>query len=204
MNRDLIYILASASPRRKELLNQIGIFPLILPADIDENTAITDPYELVASLSRKKGRHVAELIRQDNSYKNRAALVIAADTVVAKKEVILGKPSDEADAFSMLEMLSGSEHEVLTGVSLSLISSGMILRERHFVETTKVCVCDLTKEEIREYIATKEPMDKAGAYAIQGIFGKYISKIDGNYANVVGLPICSLYREMKGILHELQ
>lgn len=203
MKHNLSIILASASPRRKELLNQIGIDPIILPADIDETTTLTDPSEMVGMLSKKKCDHVTKMILSEGSYNKGNVIVIAADTIVALDKEILGKPSDEEEAFEMLSKLSGKEHDVLTGVSLSLISDGRLFDERHFVEATKVCVCDLSEEEIREYVSTQEPMDKAGAYAIQGGFGKYIVKINGNYANVVGLPISSLYREMKGMLHEL-
>lgn len=204
MNDDVVIILASASPRREELLRQIGIDPVILPADIDENIGISEPSLLVETLAQKKGIHTVRKILDGSGYPDRFVMVIAADTIVTQSGVILGKPADDVEAFAMLKDLSGSTHEVLTGVSVSLLKNGQIWSERSFVETTQVHVFPMTDDEIRDYIATGEPSDKAGAYGIQGVFAKYISGISGNYANVVGLPVSTLYQTMKGMLHELQ
>lgn len=176
-------ILASKSPRRKELLSFITTDFTVKSADVDETLpqGIT-PDKAVEYLSRIK----AEPLKNEND------IVIGADTVVALDGKILGKPRDEADAFATLRMLSGREHSVFTGVSV--IKGEKI---ETFSVQTKVKMFELTDEEIKEYIATAEPFDKAGSYGIQGKGSLLVEKIDGDYFNVVGLPISRLNRVLK-------
>ncbi len=163
------FILASASPRRKELLEQIGVKFNILPATGEEVITKELPGEVVMELAKQKAEEVAKTAGAD-------ALVLGADTVVAYEGKILGKPKDEADALRMLTMLSGKEHEVYTGVALI---DNRDQSMENFFERTKVTMYPVSEEEIRDYIAGGEPMDKAGAYAIQGIGAKFIQKIEG-------------------------
>lgn len=176
-------ILASKSPRRKELLSFITTDFTVKSADVDETLpqGIT-PDKAVEYLSRIK----AEPLKNEND------IVIGADTVVALDGKILGKPRDEADAFATLRMLSGREHSVFTGVSV--IKGEKI---ETFSVQTKVKMFELTDKEIEEYIATAEPFDKAGSYGIQGKGSLLVEKIDGDYFNVVGLPISRLNRVLK-------
>ena len=154
----------------------------------------TDPASIVSELSLAKALEVANRLTENGDPGD--LLVIGADTIVVKDDKILGKPGDEAEAFEMLSSLSGRTHQVYTGVSLIKILGG---RETmtSFAEKTDVNVAKLSPGEIRDYIATKDPMDKAGGYGIQGPFGKYISGITGDYNNVVGLPIAALYQHLK-------
>ena len=192
-------VLASGSPRRKELLTQAGIEFEVLTSDADETPTKTVPAEIVMELSQRKGEDVYAVLesqgRIDSSKEN---LIISADTLVFFKDERLGKPKDKADAVRMLRELSGEVHDVITGVTLIYVNQGE-RKQVSFYEKTEVSVYDLTDEEIEAYVATGEPMDKAGAYAIQGFFGKYIKGINGEYANVVGLPIARLYYEIKKI-----
>lgn len=178
-------ILASGSPRRKELLAQIGVTFEIVKAEGEEVLTTSVPTEAVKELSGQKAQEVAG--------KCDGAVVIGADTVVAADGQILGKPKDKEDARRMLRLLQGKEHEVITGVTV-------ILREMQktiqFAEVTKVHVFPMTEEQIEAYVESKEPMDKAGAYGIQGKFAAYVSGIEGDYNNVVGLPIGRLYQEV--------
>ena len=176
-------ILASQSPRRRELLERMGISEFeIIPARGEENIVPgLTPEALVEALSRQKCLEVAAVHRE--------ALVIAADTVVAVEGRVLGKPRSKAEAEEMLSLLSGREHRVCTGLSLS---QGGRLRTGH--EATAVRFRPLTREEIRRYIATGEPMDKAGAYGIQGYGCLLVEGIVGDYYNVMGLPVCRLGR----------
>lgn len=185
-------ILASKSPRRKELLEQIGLSFEVLVSDADENLDIDTPEEFVKELSRIKSKAVMDLMNgiDENT------LIIGADTIVVYDGKILGKPKDEEDAFSMLKMLSDNEHEVITGVTLLSKKNGEIDMDT-FYEKTKVFTYEMSDSEIKEYIATKEPMDKAGSYGIQGIGGKFIKKIEGDYNNVVGLPVSRIYQKIK-------
>ncbi len=197
-------ILASASPRRKELLEQIGLTFEICPAKGEETVTKDSPCEVVMELAGQKAKEVAGMIR---AYGREHAdlmtpqdlLVIGADTVVSCGGEILGKPRDEEDAFCMLSRLAGHVHEVYTGVSLLLLSESGRMGEISFYEKTDVSMRAMEEEEIRRYIATGEPMDKAGAYGIQGKCAIYIDKIDGDYNNVVGLPVAAIYRELKKI-----
>ena len=184
------WILASASPRRRELLRQIELPFEVLPSEADETIEESSPGKLVEELSRRKALDVAERIREHS-------LVLGADTVVALEKEILGKPGTKERAAEMLRMLSGKEHRVLTGVTLAEAAEGKVLLQRTFSEETRVFLYDLTEEEIEAYVRSGEPMDKAGAYGIQGSFAKFVRKIEGDYNNVVGLPAARVYQELK-------
>ena len=188
---NLRLILASGSPRRDELLNTAGLFHEVIVSGADEDVPETDPCALVEKLSARKAEDVFRQIKEDADF-----AVIGADTVVALDGVILGKPHSEADAARMLRLLSGRAHHVCTGVTLHGRVEG---REcaRTFSEVSHVYVAPLTEEEIHSYIATGEPMDKAGAYGIQGAFCRYVTHIEGDYFNIVGLPVSRVYRELK-------
>jgi septum formation protein len=176
-------ILASKSPRRREILAMLGVNFEILSADADESSDILDPNELVRELALRKGRAVRDLLVEKGEW-NADTLIIAADTVVAAGGEILGKPQDDADAARMLGMLAGTKHYVVSGVALL---SGE--RELAASESTAVRFAPMTEEEITRYVATGEPRDKAGAYAVQGIASLYIEGLEGDYFNVVGLPV---------------
>ena len=197
-------ILASQSPRRKELLEQIGLEFEICPAKGEEIITKTIPEEVVMELSKQKAEEVAAMVSSfGEEHKDITTpsdiLVIGADTVVAYDCKILGKPVDEADAKRMLTMLSGNTHSVFTGVTLVLIDKSGRAGELVFYEKTDVKMHEMSELEIDRYIATGEPMDKAGSYGIQGKCAIYIEKIDGDYNNVVGLPITRIYQELKKI-----
>ena len=171
-------ILASASPRRLALLQQIGIEATVCPADFDEvSGSAVQAEDVVLANAVGKCQAVVKI-------KGDSLPVIAADTVVVAEGVILGKPQDAEDAIEMLKQLSGKTHKVLTGIAVSY--AGEMLAE---VCETKVVFRDLTDEEIKKYVATGEPLDKAGAYGIQGKGAVLVEKIDGCYNNVVGLPL---------------
>ncbi len=200
-------ILASASPRRKELLEQIGLEFEIIPAKGEEVITKTEPHEVVMELSRQKALEVAGMLNRfsqnhDEIMTPQDMLVIGADTVVAarnasEKMEILGKPKDEADAYRMLSMLSGKVHSVYTGVTLVFLDKNGKAGAHSFFEKTDVHMREMTDLEIKRYIATGEPADKAGSYGIQGKCAVYIEKIDGDYNNVVGLPVSAIYLELK-------
>ena len=197
-------ILASASPRRRELLEQIGIDFEICPAKGEEIITKERPEEVVAELAAQKAREVAGMIKiygkqHEELVTPQDIMVIGADTVVAFREEILGKPKDEEDAYRMLSLLAGNVHGVYTGVSILLLSASGRVGEISFFEKTKVAMRQMDDAEIRRYIATGEPMDKAGAYGIQGKCAVYIDKIDGDYNTVVGLPVAAIYRELKKV-----
>lgn len=171
-------ILASASPRRLALLQQIGIEATVSPADFDEvSGSAVQAEDVVLANAAGKCQDVVK-------FKGDSLPVVAADTVVVAEGVILGKPQDAEDAFKMLKQLSGKTHKVLTGIAVSY--AGEMLAE---VCETKVVFRELTDEEIKNYVATGEPLDKAGAYGIQGKGAVLVEKIDGCYNNVVGLPL---------------
>jgi septum formation protein len=183
MNRKII--LASNSPRRKELLKQIGLDFTVAPADVDESVLTGEAPETCASrLALDKARFAARRAGD--------GIVIAADTIVVVDGSVLGKPTDAADARRMLERLSGKEHAVITGLAVLDASTG-----RSIVRTsvTKVVFRDLLQREIDSYVATGEPLDKAGAYGIQERGALLVERIEGCYSNVVGLPL-SLLGEM--------
>jgi septum formation protein len=177
-------ILASGSPRRRELLTQADIEYEVCPADIEENTNETLPAKVVEDLSRQKAMAVAA--------DHVGQIVLAADTVVAFDDKILGKPADEEDAFRMLTELSGRTHQVYTGVTI-VAEDGSI---KTFSECTDVTMYENSEEQIRAYIESGEPMDKAGAYGIQGLGAVLVERISGDYNNVVGLPLARVYREL--------
>jgi septum formation protein len=174
-------ILASASPRRRELLELLGVKNLkIMPADTDETVAAMSPEAEVQAIALEKAKAVAA--------KSAAAdVVVAADTLVYLEGEALAKPADDSDAFRMLRQLSGARHTVYTGVALVQGN-----RELTFAEKTDVYFRKLTDAEIHAYIQTGEPMDKAGAYGAQGRGAMFIERIDGDFFNVVGLPLCRL------------
>ena len=195
-------ILASASPRRKELLEQIGAEFVICPARGEEVITETDPSAVVMELSRQKAEEVAYGVLIYNEQHADLAtpqdiLVIGADTVVAYENQILGKPKDEEDARRMLTMLSGKTHSVYTGVTFVFIDKEGRTGEHCFFEKTDVCMYPLKEEEIDRYIQSGDPMDKAGSYGIQGRFAIHIKEIRGDYNNVVGLPVARLYQELQ-------
>jgi septum formation protein len=182
-------VLASASPRRQELLRNAGIKFTVQPADIDESPIAGETARDCAErLAREKALAVFQTRPQDS--------VLGADTIVTIDGLILGKPCDHADAMRMLRMLSGRTHEVITGVCL-VTPDGEGSGVKSGSELTRVTMCDISEDEIRDYVATGEPMDKAGAYAIQGIASRWIPRIEGDYSNVVGLPVALVYSMLK-------
>ena len=208
---DIRIILASKSPRRKELIEGAGFKTLIIPSDADENIEEKDPAELVKKLSEIKAMSVYDCIK-DKAGKNREDfagnsndagntdinisendVVLGADTVVYAGGRILGKPADKDEARDMIQLLVGNVHSVFTGFTL-VFSDGRKITD---YSETKVYVYPMNDEEIEDYISTNEPYDKAGAYGIQGIFGRYVEKIDGDYNNVVGLPVSKILYILK-------
>jgi septum formation protein len=221
-------VLASASPRRQELLRNAGISFVVQPADIDETPLTGEaPRDYAERLAREKALKVwrvrARVRAKDTPLEDSQTqeVVLGADTIVVVDETILGKPSDAGDAARMLRLLSGRVHRVITGVCvIGPVASNPLpvaskTGTRNYVarvdensaadqppltasETTLVTMNELSDEEIRDYVATGEPMDKAGAYAIQGMASRWIPRISGDYSNVVGLPVALVY----GMLHE--
>lgn len=198
------YILASASPRRKELLTHLGISYEVIPSSCEEVITQNVPAKVVEELSFQKAQDVAEQIAKNSAETAKecetVTVVIGADTVVAIDGKILGKPKDEESAVRMLRLLSGNTHEVYTGVTLAVLSGPKGERKTETVTfhvCTKVTFARMSEEEIHAYVKTKEPMDKAGAYGIQGQCARFIEAIEGDYFNVVGLPLCRLYQTMK-------
>ncbi len=178
-------VLASASPRRQELLRSAGIPFDVQPAHIPEDPLPGEGAKACAErLAREKAFAVARQLPHDP--------VLGADTVVVVDGQILGKPADTTDAARMLRMLSGCEHQVITGVCLVVSGRCAVASE-----TTVVTMSVITDHEIDDYVATGEPMDKAGAYAIQGIASRWIPRIAGDYSNVVGLPVALVWRMLK-------
>jgi len=187
-------VLASASPRRQELLLAAGIAFTVQPADIDETPLREEsPRECAERLAREKALTVFQSHPQD--------YVLGADTIVVIEKQILGKPRDASDAMRMLRLLAGRTHAVITGVCVvEPVGSGqgsVGSKINAASEITLVTFCDLSDDEIRDYVSTGEPMDKAGAYAIQGIASRWIPRIEGDYSNVVGLPVALVYRMLR-------
>jgi len=177
--------LASASPRRAELLRNAGIEFLVRPADIPEQRQDSEPpLQYAVRLAQEKARTIALLEPK--------AFVLGADTIVCADQHVLEKPADAADAARMLRLLSGRAHQVTTAVCL--LGPG---REETGAETTEVVMTAISEEEIQAYVATGEPMDKAGAYAIQGQASRWVTRIEGCYFNVVGLPVPLVYRMLR-------
>ena len=189
MTMEYQMILASASPRRRELLSRIGLAFTVKPACGEERGRGALAWEQVEELALQKAEEIAEEAGENG-------IVIGADTLVFLNGKPMGKPQDEKEAARMLSALQGRTHQVYTGVALIWSRDGE-QRRRSFHECTDVTVYPMTQEEILAYIRTGEPMDKAGAYGIQGLFARHIQKIEGDYNNVVGLPVGRLYQEMK-------
>lgn len=183
-------ILASASPRRKEILSSFGISFMVMPADADESCDIKDPALFARELARRKGQAAYALIGNNDD------IIISADTIVVCEGEILGKPKDREDAFRMIKKISGRSHSVITGVGVTV--SGVTSVDH---SETIVCVDAIPDEEILRYVDSGEPMDKAGSYGIQGTFSRWISGINGCYFGVVGLPtncLANLFKKATG------
>ena len=179
-------ILASKSARRKEILEHLGLAPKIIVSDADENVDKTLTPELFTEeVSLRKAEAVKPYVGANQ-------LVIASDTVVAKDARIFGKPRDEKDAYDMLSALSGSIHKVVSGISLTLDNKTVVSHD-----VTYVTFREMSESEIRSYIATGEPFDKAGGYGIQDSASVFVEKIDGDYFNVVGLPVFKMFSMLK-------
>lgn len=207
-------ILASASPRRRELLAQIGLDFEVMTSKCEEKITKEIPCEVVMELAELKAEEIYnKVMAGQNEYSKETeapgscsesksepgdndVVVVGADTIVVHNGRIMGKPADESDAFAMLTELCGDIHQVYTGVAL-FWNEGDRICKHIFYECTDVSVYPASFEEIRAYIDTKEPFDKAGAYGIQGRFAAFIRKINGDYNNVVGLPVGRVYNEMK-------
>ena len=187
-----IIVLASGSPRRKELLAKTGLKFSVVVSGGEEKAETSDPAETVEKLSLDNASAVADLLQAEKE----PQLIIGADTVVACDGEILGKPSDREDAFRMLWKLQGQTHQVYTGVTL-LLKKKHTWQAHTFSEKTDVQFYPVSREELLAYIETGEPMDKAGSYGIQGGFGIYVKGICGDYNNVVGLPVGRLVYELK-------
>lgn len=185
-------ILASASPRRKMLLEQIGLEFEVVSSNVDETVANKKvPAEVVKELAFRKAKAVSNFMSGDGTSDK---FIIGADTIVVKDGAVLGKPENEAEARQMLSMLKDSWHEVLTGLSIIRVTNGQAVTD---YERTRVKMKDLTDSEIQAYINSGEPKDKAGAYGIQGKGALLVEKIEGCYFNVVGLPIFRLVEMLK-------
>lgn len=181
------WVLASSSPRRQELLKLLLADFEVIPSEVDESARIAEaPEEVVVRLAREK----ASLVRRHRP----EACVIGADTLVVCDGKILGKPTSDEQAKTMLRTLGGRTHQVLTGVCLLHLDKAFVQRSR-----TDVTFCDLTEQEIADYVRSGEPLDKAGAYGIQGLGARFVERIDGCHFNVVGLPVSLLYRMMKRV-----
>ncbi len=185
-------ILASASPRRKALLESMGIKFTVHKSSLDEDRHMSfhhykKPVDLAIALASGKAENVSHKKRHD-------VVIIAADTIVVMDDKIMGKPKDKTHAARILRLLSGKTHKVITGVCLLKMPAGI---SYSFPVTTNVTMRDMTDSDIRWYIGTGEPMDKAGAYGIQGLGGLFVKKINGSYTNVVGLPLTELFAGLK-------
>lgn len=186
--------LASASPRRKELLKQVGISFKMMPSSIEEKITKTEPSEVVEELSYQKAVDICGRLTAEGK---EDFVVIGADTVVSCWGDILGKPKDKEEAKQMLHRLQGGSHQVYTGVTLAWKYKDLSAMSYTFSECTDVTMYSMTEEEIKAYADSGEPMDKAGAYAIQGLCAAYIQGICGDYNNVVGLPVGRVCQELK-------
>lgn len=199
------FILASGSPRRKELLSQIGISYKVLPSTVEEKITKEGPGEVVEELSLQKALDVADKVAGNHREGKKELgveaegpfIVLGADTIVAFQNEIMGKPKDEDDAVRMIKHLAGNIHQVYTGVTIIQCGGGCEREIITFHEKTDVEMFEMSEKEIKEYVASKEPLDKAGAYAIQGLCAKYIKGIQGDYNNVVGLPVGRVWQVLK-------
>lgn len=183
------FILASASPRRKELIGHLQLPFTILTADIDEASSHTGPDLFALDIATQKGQAIVETLdKQENRF------IVAADTVVSLEGKIFGKPKNEGEARDYLSQLSGKEHSVFTGVMMFIIVDGEIFQQG-FVEETRVTFNNISDELMERYLVTKDSLDKAGAYGIQGPSLTFISRVEGDYANVVGFPLSRFVNE---------
>lgn len=189
-------VLASASPRRKELLEQIGLCPVIMPSLVEEAVTVSDPEEVVKALSWQKAKEVFDRCRQEGEGRENI-LVIGSDTVVFVDGAILGKPGSRDEAVGMIGAIQGREHHVYTGVTMICEKKTVT-----FAEETEVHVYPMTREEILAYVDVGESLDKAGAYGIQGKFAAHIKGIRGSYTNVMGLPAGRVYQELRKFQEE--
>lgn len=189
-------VLASASPRRRDILNQIGIEPVIMPSQVEEHITSSDSEQIVKELSWQKAEDVYRRCQKELG--GRFA-VIGADTIVAADGEILGKPKDEEDAKRMIRLISGRVHQVYTGVTI--LYEG---RTVTFAEKTDVSVASMTEREIEEYVSCGESMDKAGAYGVQGVFAAFIEGVNGSYTSVVGLPAGRTYRKLRELAEGIE
>lgn len=187
-------ILASASPRRVELLKQAGFSFTVKPSNIEEVIAEASPDKIAENLAYQKANDV--YLHLKNEYQDKDYMVIGADTVVYYDGEILGKPADEREAFDMLKLLSDRTHQVFTGIAIIRKKNGE-KQTQLLHEKTDVTLYPISDYELKEYIATGDSLDKAGAYGIQGAFAVHIKEIRGDYNNVVGLPIAKLYQSLK-------
>lgn len=185
-------ILASASPRRREILARVGAEFEVIPATGEEMLTSRKPEQAALELSRQKAEETAGTLSRDAGN----IVVLGADTIVSLDGEILGKPKDKEDAVRMLGMLNGREHSVFTGVTMIVRGSGSE-KIISFYEETRVFMYPMTEKQIQAYIETGEPMDKAGSYGIQGKCAVYIEKIVGDYYNVVGLPVAAIYQNLE-------
>ena len=205
MRNNIEIILASGSPRRREIIKNMGYELQVIPSNVDEDTDETRPDKLVEELSSRKCLDIAEKVINKKIHpsidNDKRYIVIGADTVVALGNKILGKPADHVIAVEMISDLQGKAHQVYTGVTITVMSNDLtsIEKKETFSERTDVYVAEMETDEILDYVDSKEPFDKAGGYGIQGKFGKFIKKIDGDYYNVVGLPSAELYVRLKKI-----
>lgn len=180
-------ILASKSPRRREILENLGVKFEIITADCDESCDVSDPEEKVMTIAARKGRAVLDTLEASSD-----VLIIACDTLVYARGEFLGKPKDAEDARRMLEMLSGDSHSVVSGIYL--YRNGKEIRR---ATSTSVIFDEMSKKDIEDYISSGEPMDKAGAYAVQGRASVFIKGLEGDYFNVVGLPVNLLAKTLR-------
>ena len=230
-------ILASGSPRRRELMERIGSSYVCIPSHKEEDMSGHDPEAMVKMLSAMKAEDIADkllentLVPEDIRYvvsrfdslsssgsgspdrnelaasltsPSSSSVIIGCDTVVAFGNTILGKPKDYEDAVRMIKSFAGRKHHVHTGVCILVIRSGRIISKLNYSVSTGVNVVAMTDEEIRAYVDTGEPMDKAGAYAVQGLFCPYIDSIEGDYYNIVGYPIASIYKSFRDLGIEIR
>ena len=187
------YILASGSPRRKELLKRLIPEFEVIPAISEEEMTKEEPEDIVCELSFQKASEIFYKTLTDSRDR---LVVIGADTIVSYNHKVLGKPKDRNEAFDMIKSFQGKVHSVYTGITV-FYNDGTVAKSFTFSECTDVKVAAMTDEEISGYVKTGEPDDKAGAYGIQGIFAKFIEGIEGDYYNVMGLPVARLYKELK-------
>lgn len=189
-------ILASASPRRKELIGHLNVPYKILTLNVPEESSATDPVIFSSEIASLKGEAVADELLAKNDSIN--YFIVSADTIVSLDNVIYGKPKDRKDAQKILEKLSGRTHSVFTAVSMRLIENGTVL-SHSFIEESKVTFNQITPELMERYLSTGDSLDKAGAYGIQGPSLTFISKVEGDYANVVGFPLSRFVKEVSKI-----